>query len=99
MIICEFCLRFGADGKCSLGLNIPKPMSCREFETGVDKFCSNPADFKNAGQIVQMATFFGIKGMELKKVKLVARQEEDHRKEIAKLKALNVLEDSQGANV
>lgn len=98
MVICEFCLRYRSDGKCSLGLNIPKPMSCREFETGVERFCSNPADFKNANQIVQMATYFGLKGMELKKVKLVARQEEERRKETSNLTAVNVVEDSQGAN-
>ena len=72
MIICEFCLQYTDNGECSFGLRIPKRMGCREFDPGIDKFCSNPNDFVNPGQIIQMATFFGIKGTELKKVKLVA---------------------------
>lgn len=74
MIICEFCLRYNEDGKCFFGLNIPKHMGCREFAPGINKFCSNPNDFVSTGQIVQMATYFGIKGMELKKVKAMAAQ-------------------------
>ncbi len=83
MIICEFCLQFQSDGQCNFGLNIPKRMGCREFDPGVEKFCSNPSDFKSARQIIQMATFFGIKGMELKKVQLIADQEEQSRLESA----------------
>ncbi|HKG20762.1 MAG TPA: hypothetical protein VKC34_02595 [Blastocatellia bacterium] len=49
-------------------------MTCREFAPGVEKFCSNPSDFVSADQIVQMAVYFGIKGIELKKVKLAAER-------------------------
>ena len=79
MKICEFCLQFRADGECMLGLNIPKSMGCREFDPGIEKFCEDPKDFKNPGQIIEMATFFGIKGTELKKVKLIAKREEKIR--------------------
>ncbi len=75
MIVCEFCLNYTADGKCRLGLNIPKGMSCREFGPGIEKFCSDPKDFVSPSQIVQMATFFGFQKMELKKVKLMAARE------------------------
>ena len=83
MIICEFCLQFQDNGQCGFGLRIPKRMSCREFDPGVEKFCSNPSDFKGVRQIIQMATFFGIKGMELKKVQLIGAQEEESRLESA----------------
>lgn len=79
MTICEFCLHFRADGACELGLNLPKRMSCREFAPGLDKFCNNPSDFVSANQIAQMAAYFGIKGMEMKKVKLMAAREEAAR--------------------
>ena len=79
MRICEFCVRFQENGQCELGLNIPKGMGCREFEPGIEKFCSNPSDFVSASQIIQMATFFGIKGTELKKVKLIAAREGESR--------------------
>jgi len=49
-------------------------MSCREFEPGIEKFCSNPADFVGTSQILQMATYFGIKGSELKKITLMAER-------------------------
>ena len=76
MTLCEFCIQFQSDGRCRLGLKLPKQMGCREFDPGIEKFCSNPGDFVNSGQIIQMATYFGIKGMELKKVKQMAAQEE-----------------------
>lgn len=79
MKICDFCKRFLPSGECGLGLNIPKGMGCREFEPGIEKFCSNPSDFVNAGQIIQMATFFGVKGAELKKVKQIAARESELR--------------------
>lgn len=72
MIVCEFCLHYTQDGKCKLGLNIPKAMSCREFRPGMEKFCADPKDFVNQNQIVQMATFFGFQRMELKKIKSMA---------------------------
>ena len=74
MIICEFCLQYQKDGSCGYGLNIPKRMGCREFDPGIEKFCSNPNDFVSPSQIAQMAGFFGMKGIELKKVKLMAAQ-------------------------
>ncbi len=56
-------------------------MSCREFDPAMEKFCSDRKDFVDPRQIVQMATFFGIKGPELKKVKLMASREETSRSE------------------
>jgi hypothetical protein len=79
MIVCEFCLHYRQDGECGLGLKIPKAMSCREFGPGIERFCSDPGDFVNPNQIIQMATFFGMKGTELKKVKLMATREESTR--------------------
>jgi hypothetical protein len=79
MIVCEFCVQYESGGKCRLGLNIAKGMSCREFGPGIEKFCSNPNDFVSPGQIIQMATYFGMKGTELKKVKLMAALEERSR--------------------
>jgi hypothetical protein len=79
MIVCEFCLNYQQDGECRLGLKIPKGMSCREFGPGIEKFCSDPGDFVNPNQIIQMATYFGMKGTELKKVKLMATREETTR--------------------
>jgi len=76
MTICEFCLQHQEGGQCALGLNLPKHMGCRDFDPGIEKFCARPGDFSNAGQIIQMATYFGIKGKELKKVKMMADQEE-----------------------
>ncbi|HXG67972.1 MAG TPA: hypothetical protein VNO70_22935 [Blastocatellia bacterium] len=78
-MICEFCLQFQKDGKCALGLKVPRQMSCREFDPGIEKFCANPADFVSAEQIIQMGVFFGIKGMELKKIRRIATQEEQTR--------------------
>jgi NACalpha-BTF3-like transcription factor len=58
-------------------------MSCREFAPGLDKFCSDPKDFVNPRQIVQMATHFGMKRTELKKVELMAVREESTRLSVA----------------
>jgi len=82
MIICEFCLQYTKNGECAFGLRIPKRMGCREFDPGIDKFCSNPNDFVSPSQIIQMATFFGIKGTELKKVKLIAARAGNTRMEV-----------------
>jgi hypothetical protein len=79
MIICEFCVQYREDNTCGYGLNIPKRMGCREFDPGIEKFCANPADFVSPGQILQMAGFFGLKGIELKKVKLMAAQAEKNQ--------------------
>jgi hypothetical protein len=79
MKVCEFCSHYKADEQCALGLKIPKTMSCREFGPGIDKFFANPTDYVSPNQIVQMATHFGIKGSELRKVKLMATREESSR--------------------
>ena len=76
MIICDFCLQFQGADKCGVGLRIPKKMSCGEFDPGIEKFCSDPNDFTNEGQIVQMASFFGIKGREMKRVRAMAAKAE-----------------------
>jgi hypothetical protein len=51
-------------------------MSCPGFGPTMEKFCSDPKDFVNERQIVEMATFFGMKGTELKKVKIMASRAE-----------------------
>ena len=79
MIACDFCKHYRQDGECYLGLKIPKAMGCREFEPELGRFCSDPKDFVGPAQIVQMATFFGMKGSELKKVNLMAAREESAR--------------------
>jgi hypothetical protein len=96
MIICEFCLQYRKNGECAYGLNLPKGMGCREFDPGIEKFCSDPNDFVSRSQIVQMANFFGIKGTELKKVKLIAAREETIRKIPATRTASIASNDSQG---
>jgi hypothetical protein len=73
MVICDFCRQFQEDARCRLGLSIPKQMSCREFDPGIERFCNNPADFVGAGQIIQMATYFGIKGVELRRSRSLPR--------------------------
>lgn len=72
MSICDFCLELETGGSCRLGLKVPKRMSCREFGPTMDKFCSNPDDFVDPRQLVQMAVYFGMKGPELKKVQAMA---------------------------
>jgi hypothetical protein len=85
MIICEFCLQYRQNGECGFGLKIPKSMRCHEFDPGMEKFCAKPSDFKSIDQIVQMATFFGIHGVEMKKIKRIAAREEDARLLVASL--------------
>ena len=82
MIVCDFCKYYRQDGQCHLGLKIPKTMGCREFVPSLERFCSEPKDFVSHAQIVQMATFFGMKGSELKKVNLMASREEIARAQI-----------------
>jgi hypothetical protein len=76
MIVCDLCTHSWQEGQCRLELKIPKGMSCREYYPGMQKFCANPNDFVDSGQIVQMAKFFGLKGTELKKVKIMASRAE-----------------------
>ena len=68
-------MQFQLDGTCRLGLPIPKSMTCREFGPSLEKFCADPKDFVDPKQLVQMATYFGVKGPELKKIKLMAARE------------------------
>jgi hypothetical protein len=79
LIVCDFCKHRRQDGECHLGLKIPKAMGCREFAPSLEGFCSESKDFVDRAQIVQMATFFGMRGSELKKVKLMASLEESSR--------------------
>ena len=79
MIVCDFCTRRKPDGECELGLKIPARMSCHEFTPGMERFCADPKDFVSPRQIIEMAAFFGLKGMELKKVKRMAVGEESAR--------------------
>jgi len=74
VIICDFCILHSLEKGCSLGLNIPKTMRCREFEPGIDRFCAKPADFVDLNQIIEMAKFFGLARAELRKVKIVAER-------------------------
>jgi len=80
-LICEFCREYRGDGTCGLDLRIPKRMSCREFDPSVERFCSNPKDFVDEAQLVRMAVFFDIKGVELKKIRAVASREVARRLE------------------
>lgn len=82
MIVCDFCKHHRLDGQCQLGLKIPKTMGCREFAPSLERFCSEPKDFVSHAQIVQMATFFGMKGSELRKVNLMASREESARSQV-----------------
>jgi hypothetical protein len=66
-------------------------MSCREFGPGIERFCSNPSDFVDPRQIIQMATYFGIKGTELKKVKRMAASEESSRSQIPADRATTIV--------
>jgi len=79
MSICDFCTEFESSGQCKLGLKLPKRMSCREFGPTLDKFCSNPTDFVDPKQLVQMATYFGMKGPELRKVQAMAALAQSNR--------------------
>ena len=81
MIVCEFCLNYTSAGECRLGLKIPKAMSCREFGPGIERFCADPKDFVSSSQIVQMATYFGFRKTELKKVRSMAEREESSRED------------------
>jgi uncharacterized protein (UPF0335 family) len=80
MTVCEFCEHFER-GECHLGLKLPKKMACGEFLPNIEQFCSEPKDFVNTNQIVEMARFFGFQKMELKKITLMATKEENARTE------------------
>jgi len=54
-------------------------MRCNAFEPGIEKFCDKPSDFTGQAQITQMATYFGVKGQELKKIISIASKEDASR--------------------
>jgi hypothetical protein len=54
-------------------------MTCREFCPEMEQFCSDLGDFVDTSQIIEMATFFGFQKTELKKITLMATQEERAR--------------------
>ena len=97
MMICEFCRQYQANRQCAVGLAMPKAMSCREFDPGIEKFCANPADFTGAGQLIQMSVFFGIKGVELKKIKQLAAHEEQARADAQALRVAALAIDPEAA--
>ncbi len=68
MTLCEFCALQQADGVCSKGHTTPKKMRCVDFTPGIERFCSTPGDYTGQEQLRQMASFFGIRGKELKRV-------------------------------
>lgn len=72
MLLCDLCIHSRPGPLCALLLKLPKTMSCRDFCPSIQTFCANPNDFEDARQVTEMATFFGLKGTELKKVKLMA---------------------------
>lgn len=45
----------------------------------MDQFCSDPKDFVDLRQIMQMAKYFGFQRIELKKIKLMAAEEDTLR--------------------
>ena len=83
-MVCEFCLNYTSAGECRLGLKLPKSMSCRDFSPGIEKFCADPKDFVSPSQIVQMATYFGFRKTELKKVRSMAESEESLREDASR---------------
>jgi hypothetical protein len=89
MIVCEFCLLYQPDSTCTLGLRIPKEMGCHEFVPTIALFCADPKDFESLNQITQMVTHFGIKGAELRKVKLMATREESVRLQLPIIQLVN----------
>lgn len=70
-------------------------MTCREFGPTLERFCSESKDFVDPKQLVQMATYFGIKGPELKKVKLMAAREQTNRTALSVMSAERVLSEDQ----
>ena len=77
--LCEFCTERASDATCRLGRPAPRGMGCRDFAPEMAEFFTNPSDFIGVHQVVQMATFFGLRGTEMKKVKLMATRAEQKR--------------------
>ena len=70
--LCEFCSERDAGGSCRLERPTPRAMGCRDFAPEMANFFANPLDFTGLAQVVQMATFFGLRGSEMKKVRAMA---------------------------
>ena len=99
MSVCEFCDHF-REQECRLGLNIPKTMSCREFAPSMQQFCADPKDFVNGAQIIQMARYFGFQRTEMKKIQLMAADEESSRaKEQEESATLNTFSEATGVGI
>jgi uncharacterized protein (UPF0216 family) len=64
-------------------------MGCHEFVQNIAMVCADPKDFVSLNQITQMATHFGMKGSELKKVELMAAREENTRLQIPIIQPVN----------
>jgi len=84
MLLCEFCDQYRSQRTCELGMNIPRRMGCREFDPSIGRFCAKPSDFVSEAQLVQMATYFDIRGPELKKIRAVAIGELARRDDLSK---------------
>jgi hypothetical protein len=48
-------------------------MRCLDFAPGIERFCQDPTDYKGGEQLHQMASYFGLRGKELKRVHELAR--------------------------
>lgn len=68
MILCELCTLQTTEKNCSRGHNTPTKMRCVDFTPGLERFFANAADYTGKAQITQMASYFGLKGKELKRV-------------------------------
>jgi hypothetical protein len=77
--LCEFCSEYDSDGTCRLGRLAPRGFGCRDYAPEMASFFSNPLDFTGVAQVIQMATFFGFRGSEMKKVKFMAVRAADLR--------------------
>jgi hypothetical protein len=71
MTLCELCKLQEVDKRCARGLPIPTKMRCTDFTPGIERFCATPEDYTGKDQVYQMALFFGLKGKELKRVKMM----------------------------
>jgi hypothetical protein len=75
-------------------------MSCREFAPSIQQFCADPKDFVNGAQIIQMARYFGFQRTELKKIQLMAANEESLRaRKQQEIAALNKFSEATTAGI
>ena len=73
--VCDFCVQLSAGRQLPARPDIPKTMGCHAFEPSLERFCSDPKDFVGPAQIIQMATFFGMKGVSEEVTRMAAREE------------------------